>query len=575
MKKILTLLFLISTALLAQQPQPLYNSYFQGITSTRTIDNRSQVTGQMKYVSIACSGTGTWSAGLSYGSTSTGSFTAFPGSSTVTNSSSIPIAQGFLYSYPNFIRVTISGTVSCDLSGFNKFYLSNITQANGTVSDVTVQGTSNQITASGGCAITTTGTCVLSIPSSFTLPGTINKYTLTPPATGATLTIGDGKTARFNNTITFNASSDGIAVTFPGTGTAALLNSNNIFTGRQDLSGALSTAPAKTGSSLPLTCSVGDQYFLSTAPAGQNLYGCTSTNTWTQLSGSGTVSGLTANRIVSAYDTTTVQTAVAATLDPVTGDIVTPGTLTSGNGSGKAGAFDMAVGTVQAVPSNSFGWGAGTAMATSVRLQSPDAVPTDNSVMLFGAPSSNISTWTYLHMGTGVPTALAINADTSGGFCTVGGGACTGGGGGTAVAPYSTTVTAQTSVSISAATHGQGTLAIASCFDNSTPRVAVACDFRRNTSGDLTFNFSPAFTGLIQVGSGGGISITPYSSSVTAQTSVSISASTHGKGTTPTYQCLDNSATPVEVFCRATINGSGDLAFSFAPAFTGTILVRY
>jgi hypothetical protein len=91
----------------------------------------------------------------------------------------------------------------------------------------------------------------------------------------------------------------------------------------------------------------------------------------------------------------------------------------------------------------------------------------------------------------------------------------------------------------------------------------------------LAFTFSPAFTGLIQVGSGGGISITPYSSSVTAQTSVSIAASTHGRGTTPTYQCLDNSGTPVEVFCRATINGSGDLAFSFAPAFTGTILVRY
>lgn len=150
-----------------------------------------------------------------------------------------------------------------------------------------------------------------------------------------------------------------------------------------------------------------------------------------------------------------------------------------------------------------------------------------------------------------------------------------GAGGGTAVAPYSTTVTAQTSVSISAATHGQGTLAVPTCFDNSTPRVAIGCTFTRNTSGDLAFTFSPAFTGLIQVGSGGGISITPYSSTVTAQTSVSIAASTHGRGTTPTYQCLDNSGTPVEVFCRATINGSGDLAFSFAPAFTGTILVRY
>lgn len=79
-----------------------------------------------------------------------------------------------------------------------------------------------------------------------------------------------------------------------------------------------------------------------------------------------------------------------------------------------------------------------------------------------------------------------------------------GGGGGTAVAPYSTTFSSQTSVSISAATHGQGTLAVAQCFDASTPRVAVACSYTRNSSGDLVFTFSPAQSGQIEVGSGGG-----------------------------------------------------------------------
>lgn len=79
-----------------------------------------------------------------------------------------------------------------------------------------------------------------------------------------------------------------------------------------------------------------------------------------------------------------------------------------------------------------------------------------------------------------------------------------GGSGGSIVPAYTQTVTAQTSVSISAATHGQGALAIAFCFDNSTPRNFVGCAPSRDTSGNLVFTFLPAFTGLIEVTIGGG-----------------------------------------------------------------------
>ncbi len=47
------------------------------------------------------------------------------------------------------------------------------------------------------------------------------------------------------------------------------------------------TKPLKTGQALPSTCASGELFFLSTAVAGQNVYGCTSTNTWTLQSGSG------------------------------------------------------------------------------------------------------------------------------------------------------------------------------------------------------------------------------------------------------------------------------------------------
>lgn len=51
-----------------------------------------------------------------------------------------------------------------------------------------------------------------------------------------------------------------------------------------DFSTAASTRPVKTGSSLPAICAVGELFFLSSGSSGENLYGCTATNTWTRQS---------------------------------------------------------------------------------------------------------------------------------------------------------------------------------------------------------------------------------------------------------------------------------------------------
>ena len=58
-----------------------------------------------------------------------------------------------------------------------------------------------------------------------------------------------------------------------------------------DFSGATYTLPVRTGTSLPATCRTGELYYKTSAPAGQNLYGCTSTNTWTLQSGGGSGGG--------------------------------------------------------------------------------------------------------------------------------------------------------------------------------------------------------------------------------------------------------------------------------------------
>jgi hypothetical protein len=54
-----------------------------------------------------------------------------------------------------------------------------------------------------------------------------------------------------------------------------------------DFSSASSTKPLTTGAVLPASCVVGQMFFLSSAPAGQNVYGCVAVNTWNLQSGGG------------------------------------------------------------------------------------------------------------------------------------------------------------------------------------------------------------------------------------------------------------------------------------------------
>lgn len=58
-----------------------------------------------------------------------------------------------------------------------------------------------------------------------------------------------------------------------------------------DFSRALSTKPAQVGTVIPVLCSTGQIFFDANSVAGQNLYGCTATNTWTLLGGTSSGSG--------------------------------------------------------------------------------------------------------------------------------------------------------------------------------------------------------------------------------------------------------------------------------------------
>jgi len=92
---------------------------------------------------------------------------------------------------------------------------------------------------------------------------------------------------------------------FVATGEGQTLIDLRTQTKSVDFSGATSTKPIQTGSSLPLTCAIGQFFFLTSAPAGSNVYACDTVNVWT-LEGStllavgGDISGPPTNATVKA-----------------------------------------------------------------------------------------------------------------------------------------------------------------------------------------------------------------------------------------------------------------------------------
>lgn len=72
-----------------------------------------------------------------------------------------------------------------------------------------------------------------------------------------------------------------------GTATTAASILNAELPAAFDISSNTSTAPVKAGTTLPGTCSTPQLFFDTDATAGQNLFACTSTNTWTLQSGGG------------------------------------------------------------------------------------------------------------------------------------------------------------------------------------------------------------------------------------------------------------------------------------------------
>ena len=69
-----------------------------------------------------------------------------------------------------------------------------------------------------------------------------------------------------------------------------------------DFSNVSDTHPVQVGTVLPVSCTAGALFFKSNAPAGANLFGCTSANVWSILAGDGSGGVSNASQLAAALD---------------------------------------------------------------------------------------------------------------------------------------------------------------------------------------------------------------------------------------------------------------------------------
>lgn len=103
------------------------------------------------------------------------------------------------------------------------------------------------------------------------------------------------------------------------------------ITGSYNFGGGTTTQPHKTGTSLPASCSVGQMYYKSDATAGQNIYGCTATDTWTLQGDGGGPGGLSDPGSNGVVVRTALNTTIARSVAAGSGVAVSNGDGVSGN----------------------------------------------------------------------------------------------------------------------------------------------------------------------------------------------------------------------------------------------------
>ena len=154
-----------------------------------------------------------------------------------------------------------------------------------------------------------------------------------------------------------------------------------------DFSTSAATRPLKSGTVLPGACAIGDMFFLTSAAAGANLYGCASTNSWTLESSAGGGSGFTANQLadlaVSRGSSTTLIIGTACTtgtpcnvrLGSLAFSFTGSTTATISSGSGTAFIYLDSSGTLTIGQNLAVNCSSGCVAVPGITAFPPDSIP--------------------------------------------------------------------------------------------------------------------------------------------------------------------------------------------------------
>lgn len=192
----------------------------------------------------------------------------------------------------------------------------------------------------------------------------------------------------------------------------ATLSGNNTFTGTNAFSNALSsTSTVNFGSAthtepvivvatvgaLPATCTTGELGFVTGATAGQQIYECSSTNTWTQQLNSGSGGGL-------SWTGTTAANCIAAYASSST--IGCPSSTSTINSSGNMSLAGNMVATSYVQAGN----GLVVAGTNSVTLSNNTVIEYLNPNARFSLPSSE--SFYFYNQGRGTNLLMELNGST-------------------------------------------------------------------------------------------------------------------------------------------------------------------
>jgi len=328
-----------------------------------------------------------------------------------------------------------------------------------------------------------------------------------------------------------------------------------------DFSGATSTKPSKTGTSLPSACSIGETFLNIGAATGQNLYVCTTTNGWSAQGAGGTATlGGDASGTPSGLTVIGIQGRPVSATAPSSGQVLTwnAGQWRPYNPAALGGAYaaSFTAQTSVTIAGSVHQLNTANLLVTCYDTESPQMEVEPDTISVNastydvtvnfaaaqsgrcvvssggsgGSSGSGASLSTANTYAPGAKQTMAASATTAGLSVTPGtlptnpiagdlavdatdsnklkafNGASWVTGSGPGGGAYASNFTAQTSVTIAGTAHQLNTPnLVVNCYDTETPAMEVDPDTVsvNLTTYDVTINFATAQSGRCVVSSGG------------------------------------------------------------------------